>query len=252
MNKYLFLVRPRRKMEREEASRHMLGSVKSDLLALGPSGLIINVTDPESDIPSPAPGKDRSFEPVALVDIWLPGPDEAWRARRVFDDHDLKSDGYLVEESIYREYGDNEHHRRRDWQDGVRSPGITAVTILKKPKRLDREEWIRRWHGRMSPVSERIQPRARYVRNLVLDRLNGDAEEIDGIVSEVWPTPEHVTNPYLFYGAKNIFQLVKNVATILVTVLSILDLMKIRTYMMGEYFIKTDFSSSSKKGGETS
>ncbi len=251
MNKYLFLVRPRRKMERDEATRHILGEVQSDLLALEPSGLIINVTDPESDIPSPAPGKDRTFEPVALVDIWLSGPDEAGKARKVFEDHDLKIDSYLVEESIYREYGENEHHRKRDWQDGVRSPGIVAVTLLKKPKRLDREEWVRRWHGRMSPVSERIQPRARYVRNLVIEKLNGDAGEIDGIVSEVWPTTEHVTNPYLFYGAKNPFQLLKNMAVILMTVLSILDLMKIRTYMMGEYFVKTDFTSSSNTGGDT-
>jgi hypothetical protein len=137
------------------------------------------------------------------------------------------------------DYGGNCYSKLRDWPDGRRSPGVVAVTLMERPRRLDREEWIRRWHGIMSPVSEEIQPRARYVRNVVTRSLTEGAPPFEGIVEEAWPSKKHVSNLFLFYGADNIFQLMRNMIRILRTVKSFLDLRRIRTTVMSEYFIKT-------------
>ena len=101
------------------------------------------------------------------------------------------------------------------------------------------DEWIRRWHGTMSPVSEEIQPRARYVRNLVIRSLTQGAPPYEGIVEEAWPSKKHITSPWLFYGADSAARLAVNMARILRAVTSFLDLMQIHTAMMSEYFIKT-------------
>lgn len=238
MNKYVYIIRSNKPLPRQESSRAILEHITPQLVDDVPR-LIMNVADPQSDIPSPAPGGKHEPVPIAVASIWYDNDSIHEKITSLLDPVGFFADGYLVEESIYTEYGGNRHHAPRDWEDGTRSPGIVAITVLNRPKRLSHDEWIRRWHGSMSPVSERIQPRCRYVRNIVLKKMNGEAPDMDGIVMEVWPSPEHITNPYLFYGADNVFQLVKNMLTILKTVLSILNLMKIRTWMMGEYFIKT-------------
>src|SRR4029077_3168714 len=91
----------------------------------------------------------------------------------------------------------------REWPDGERSPGILALTLLKKPARLKYDDWMQRWHGRQSPLSEAMQPRTRYVRNIVLEALTDNAPVYEGFVEESWPSFEHVTNQYLFFGATN-------------------------------------------------
>jgi len=91
----------------------------------------------------------------------------------------------------------------------------------------------------MSPVSEEIQPRTRYVRNLVIESITPDALPFEGIVEEAWPSKKHISSKYLFYGATNMVQLVKNMCRILKAVKSFLDLRRIRTTVMSEYLIKT-------------
>jgi hypothetical protein len=89
-------------------------------------------------------------------------------------------------------------------------------------------------------MSEAMQPRARYVRNVVKNALTPGAPPFEGIVEEAWPSFEHVTNPFLFYGASNVFELVKNMAIMLRGVTSFLTLWRIRTVMTSEYFLASD------------
>jgi len=70
----------------------------------------------------------------------------------------------------------------------------------RSPRRIPEDEWLRRWHGRMSPVSESIQPRQRYTRRHVRAVLTEGAPPFAGIVEEVFASPRHVRNPLARVG----------------------------------------------------
>jgi hypothetical protein len=237
--KIAYLLWPPRDQEKGKTREILLRELATRLIGSGAERLTMDIADPESHMRSPAP-KLYSGPPIcALVSVWL----EDMNKRRNIEDMlryaGFRIAGYLVEESVYCDYGGNRHSRPRDWADGKRSPGVIAVTLMERPRRLPREEWIRRWHGTMSPVSEEIQPRTRYVRNLVVEAITPDAPPFEGIVEEAWPSKKHVSSPFLFYGASNILQLAKNMCRILRAVKSFLDLRRIRTTVMSEYLIKS-------------
>ncbi len=223
--------------DRDRASSVLLDACVPAILDTGPERLVVYAADRESAVRSPAPKLHAGPPICGAVHVWQ--PDASPEVAPILSSRGFTIAGYEVEESVYRDYGDNEHAGPRDWPDGTRSPGVVAVTLLMRPRRLSREEWIRRWHGRMSPVSEAIQPRTRYVRNLVVRSLSPDAPPFEGIVEEAWPSSRHVSNPFLFFGAGNPIQLAVNMGRILGAVTSFLDLHRIRTTMMGEYFMKT-------------
>ena len=85
-----------------------------------------------------------------------------------------------------------------------------------------------------------MQPRIRYVRNTVVRAVTPDAPPYRGIVEECWPTPEHITNPMLFYCAGDDAALMKaNLSEMLGSVMAFLDLDRIRSITMSEYLVKT-------------
>jgi hypothetical protein len=223
--------------DRDRTAPDLVETCAPAILEAGAQRLVVYAEDRESDVPSPAPKLYPGPPICGAVHAWM--DDASSAVEEVLASRGFTVAAYEVEESIYRDYGDNEHAGPRDWPDGQRSPGLVAVTLLERPRRLSREKWIRRWHGRMSPVSEEIQPRTRYARNLVLRSLTPDAPPFEGIVEEAWPSAEHVTSKRLFYGARNPVRLAVNMGRILSAVLSFLDLRRIRTTMMGEYFIRT-------------
>lgn len=237
--KIMYLLWPPRGQASAKTRDILLGDLSTRIIGSGAVRLTMDIADPESRMRSPAPKLYRGRPVSALVSVWV----EDMGARRNIEDmlrySGFQIFGYLVEESIYTEYGGNRHAGKRDWPDGRRSPGVTAVTLMMRPRRLSREEWIKRWHGTMSPVSEEIQPRTRYVRNLVIEALTPGAPPFEGIVEEAWPSKKHVSNPFLFYGATSLWQLARNMCRIMKAVTSFLDLSRIRTTMMSEYFIKT-------------
>jgi hypothetical protein len=87
-----------------------------------------------------------------------------------------------------------------------------------------------------------MQPRARYVRNVVVETLTPGAFPYEGIVEESWPSAKHISNPYLFYGAKNPIALVANIGTMLRSVTAFLPITRIPNVMTSEYFVRTPFS----------
>jgi 3beta-hydroxy-delta5-steroid dehydrogenase/steroid delta-isomerase len=204
MKKLVYILWAKRDVSPERVRTLLLDECAPALLARGARYLQCNIADERVGVKSPAPETPLSDEPfVAQVNLWL----DDGVAREPFEDvlrgagFDLA--GYRVRESLYTEYGDNPHGQPRSWPDGERSPYIVAVTLLERPAHLAKEEWQRRWFGRQSPMSEAMQPRARYVRNVVEEALTPGAFPYEGIVEESWPSAEHVQNPFLFYGAKN-------------------------------------------------
>jgi hypothetical protein len=216
------------------------------LLEAGAEKLVMLVADPAAECRSPAPKLYLGPPIDAVANLWVRTLDSRKSLEAILEREGFRPAGYLVDESVYRDYGDNRPAPPGSGPAGERPPGVVAVTLMERPQGLTREEWIRRWHGTMSPVSEEIQPRTRYVRNVVEMPLTPGAPPFEGIVEESWPSKRHVENTFLFYGAKNVWELGRNMVRILRAVSSFLDLWKIRTTMMSEYFIRTGF----KPGGD--
>ncbi|MGJ8670295.1 MAG: hypothetical protein ACSHXK_12455 [Oceanococcus sp.] len=244
MDKCIFLLWDQPGTSPAERRLSLLERCGPALLALDPAGLQINICDDLATTPSPAPKPLFSDPFVGQVNVWLNEANrDQWQAfEDVLRKAGFQLQAYLVEEWLYTDYG--EHHNvdaayPRSWPDGERCPGILAVTLLRKPRRLNREVWLRRWFGHQSQMSERMQPRARYVRHLIQESLSPGAEQIDGLVEEDWPSGEHVTNLKLFYGARNWWGVMRNMAIMLHSVVRILNLFNITTVMMSAYFIKT-------------
>jgi hypothetical protein len=239
LHKIVYILWPIKGQEKKKTREILLGDLSTRIIGCGAVRLTIDIDDPDSHMRSPAP-KLYAGEPIcALLNIWVEDMNKRKNIEDMLRYSGFRLAGYLVEESIFTEYGGNRHAGPRDWPDGRRSPGITLVTLMERPKRLSRDEWIKRWHGAMSPVSEEMQPRTRYVRNVVVEALTPGAPPFEGIVEESWPSKKHVSNLFLFYGADTIWQLAKNMCRILRTVKSFLNLRRIRTTVMSEYFIKT-------------
>jgi hypothetical protein len=225
-------------MQRRE---RLLGDVAPALLRSQSGYLQINIDDDLAQVRSPAPRPLFRQPFVAQVSLWLPDESQRAACEDVLRRSGFDLAGYRVDEQLYTEYGENAHAPARDWPDGRRSPGVLTVTWLERLPWLDKDEWTRRWLGRQSPLSEAMQPRARYVRNAVLAALTSGAPPCEGIVEEAWPSARHVTDPYLFYGARNPLQLTANMARMLYSVASFLPLWNITTVTMSEYFLRTPF-----------
>ncbi len=239
MDKLVYILWDSRGDNKAQRQQALLNDVAPGLLRSGALKLTMYIVDDEANVRPPTPfhAGERMCAEVAL---WLDDAGEHAWVDEILQDAGFRFAGYLVDESVYTEYGGNQYAAPRNWPDGQRSPGIVAVTLMERPKRLPREEWIRRWHGRQSPVSEAMQPRSRYIRNLVINAVTPDAPPYEGIVEEAWPSARHVTNYFLFYGAgKNPLKLVGNMIVMLRSVTSFLNLHRIRTTMTSEYILKS-------------
>jgi len=239
VEKLIYLLWPPQGQDKKKRQQLMVGEIGPRLLQAGAIKLTLYVDDPDSDVRSPSP-----FHPgeriCAEVALWTGDAEKRGPFEDILGSAGFRFAGYLVEESVYTEYGGNRHSGSRNWPDGQRSPGVMAITLMERPKRLSHDEWIKRWHGRQSPVSEAMQPRARYIRNVVVRSVTPDAPPYEGIVEEAWPSARHVTNPFLFYGAgRNPLKLMWNIMVMLRSVMGFLDLRRIRTTMASEYILKS-------------
>jgi len=239
MNKFIYLLWPRRPMTPAQRRIVLLEDCAPRMLALDVRGLQMNIADDRVTVRSPAPRMLGPKHFVAQVNLWLDNPSQRAGHEQLLRDAGFDFAGYRVDEWLYTDYGENTHAPPRNWPDGQRSPGFIAVTLLERPRRIPKDEWMRRWFGWQSPMSEWMQPRSRYVRNLVEEVITSGAPGYEGIVEEAWPSAEHIRNPYLFYGARNWLQLVLNMATMLRSVTRMLRISHITTVMTSEYFLKT-------------
>ena len=237
MQNVVFVLWPNSESTRNKVPRQsvLLGPVKERLLELEPVELRFGIDDQFVQVKSPAPKLYPGEAMVALIvfkAMQVPIND----IEKLLLNHGFTVGSYLTDASLYTDYGDNQHFRCRDWGNGERSPTVLMTTLLTRPKKLVHAEWLRRWHGDMSRVSDQIQPRARYMRHVVLEK-SSNSPAFDGIVEEVWPSNAHVKDPYKFYLANNPLQLVWHMLRMLHVVSRFHQMRKIRTVMLSEYFI---------------
>jgi hypothetical protein len=225
---------------REAVAEAVHGRLAPELLALGPHRLTVDVWDPESDIPAPVPTPEGETPLHALVSVWLDAVDHRQPYEDALRAQARRVVGYSVVESLYRDYGGNRWSGPRHWPDGTRSPGVLTVALIEQHPDLSFDEWISRWHERVSPVTESIQPRSRYVRNAVFRALDPGAPPYRAIVEEAWPSLEHVTDPMLFYCADgDPGRLQAHVSQMVEEINAFTDLSTLRSVTMSEWILKS-------------
>jgi hypothetical protein len=240
MEKLMYLLWLEPDATRSEAADRLLGSLAGELLALDPLRLSIDVRDPDSDIPAPVPTPEGETPLHGLVSLWLDAVDRRQPYEEAIRASAARVAGYSVVESLYRDYGGNAWSGPRDWPDGQRSPGVLTVALLQQPSDQTFEEWVTRWHTRISPITEAIQPRMRYVRNAVFRALTEGAPPVRGIVEEAWPSLEHVTDPMLFYCADGDPEKMNaHVTQMIEEITAFVDLSTLRSATMSEWILKS-------------
>lgn len=239
MIKLIYLLWPREPMAPRRRREVLLESCAPALLDSGARYLTMNIDDEFSTVPSPTPTTKLHDPFVAEVSMWVDDMDVRGALESILLDVGFDIAGYRAREHVYTDYGGNRHGAPRDWPDGQRSPAVVSVTPLERPRRVPKARWMAHWFNRQGPMSEKMQPRSRYVRNVVDEVLTPGAVPYAGIVEESWPSAEHIRNPYVFYGARNRFELFKNMAIMGQSVASFLPIWKITSVTMSEYFVRS-------------
>lgn len=239
MIKLIYLLWPQEPMPPADRRVRLLERSAPRLLEAGARGLLMSIDDELATTPSPTPTTKFTHPFAAEVSIWVDDLDVRSALEAIFADAGFEAAGYRVREHVYTDYGGNAHGAPRDWPDGERSPYVISVTPLERPKRIPKGRWMRHWFNRQGPMSEKMQPRARYVRNIVDEVLTPGAVPYEGIVEESWPSERHVTNPFVFYGARTRLEVLKNMGIMLQSVAAFLPIWKITSVTMSEYFVRT-------------
>jgi hypothetical protein len=239
MEKLVYLVWERPSIDPVALRMRFLDDLAPHLLALHPLALQVDLDDEHAQMPSMVPVPGDELPVRACVSIWLDAHDGRAPYEALLREAGVRCAGYLVTESLFREYGGNEHAPARDWPDGTRSPGIITLTIFDKPAGVDDETFYGHWYGHQSPMSENMQPRARYVRNAVARTLTPGAPRYRAIVEEAWPSIEHVTNLHTFFGASSNEELGENIRVMLDSTKLLYDPATMRNYPLSEYILKS-------------
>ncbi|MDQ1459598.1 MAG: hypothetical protein QOI08_1082 [Actinomycetota bacterium] len=239
MEKLVYLVYERPSVNPAELRKRFLDDVAPQLVALQPHALQMDLDDEHAQMQSMVPVPGDELPVRACVSIWIDAHDERAPYEAVLRAAGVRLAGYLVTESMFREYGDNEHSKPRDWPDGTRSPGIITLTVFDKPQGVDDETFYGHWYSHQSPMSEDMQPRARYVRNAVARAVTPGAPRLRAIVEEAWPSVEHVTNLHRFFGASSNEELGENIRVMLDSTKLLYDPATMRNYPLSEYILKS-------------
>lgn len=70
---------------------------------------------------------------------------------------------------------------------GGRCEGMANIAFLRRPARIDRDEWLRTWLEGHTQVAIDTQSTTGYTQHVVVRALTEDAPQIAGIVEEVFP-----------------------------------------------------------------
>ena len=187
MEKLVYLVWDRPSVAPEVLRTQWLDEVAPRLLALGPAALQIDLDDDDAQVASmvPIPGDELPGAGVRVDLARRPRPTRAVRRdarRRGHAAGRLPRDRVAVPRLRRQRARAAARLARRH-----RSPGIITLTVFDKPAGVDDETFYGHWYGHQSPMSEWMQPRARYVRNAVVRALTPGAPRYRAIVEEAWP-----------------------------------------------------------------
>ncbi|MBB83240.1 MAG: hypothetical protein CL931_05450 [Deltaproteobacteria bacterium] len=209
--------------QRRHDLREKIFDVVPALEAAGARDLTVTV----ADIEDPALDQIAQMNAHGLIDgqvsLWVDCLDDRREIEAVVSSLASRFAGYLVTESILREYPRQERAR------GEASPGVAIFTTFPKPDALDFETFYARWHGSHGPLTLLLHPLTRYVRNAVVRGITAGAPTLHAIVSESVASCAVVADPDQFYsGPENRKKIVKDL-------LSFADMTTMSSIPMREY-----------------
>ncbi len=175
----------------------LVGPVAKEMLAVGLHELEVYVNDLTGPL---AQHTEQRMDPDGLFDatvsLWLDSVDARAPLETALAGVSARLAGYVVSESVPREY------LNRDWPDGTTSPTVTMATGLRPKPGLSDEDFFARWHGSHTPLSLRIHPLTRYIRNTVTRPITKEAPPYRGIVFESVASLEILADRDAFYGGE--------------------------------------------------
>jgi len=239
VEKLVYLIWDRPSRDPEDLRTQFLADIGPRILANDARALELHLDDGDAQVPTMVKVPDDELPVRAAVSVWLDNHDTRGAIEAILGEVGIRRAGYLVTESLYRDYGDNEHADRRDWADGERSPGIVMLTIFDKPQGMDDDTFYAHWYGHQSPMSEWMQPRCRYVRNAVVRAITAGAPRYKALVAEAWPTAEHLTDLPTFFGAADGSEIGERIRIMLDSTKLLFDPATMRCYTLSEYILKS-------------
>lgn len=229
MEKLIYLVRERASRDGADLRGAVLDGLVSELTERGATDISVHLSDDRIGIAGPMPCPGGELPVRAAVALWLPAHDLRGDLDALVGDVGERSDGYLVTESVFSEFG---QHRGapRDWAPGERSPGLVTLALVHRNPLMDPRSFREFWYGHQSPMSERVQPRLRYVRNTVAHPVTPGAPPLDGIVVESWESEAVVDDIEAFHLGD-----LENLTVMLDSVATVFDMPRLRSIAMSEY-----------------
>jgi hypothetical protein len=176
--------------------QRFLAAAAPAIRGLGAERLQLNIAD-FTDLRGALPNfsiASTNPPPDGIVSFWLTS---AWRrdpVERLLRGTFSRVAGFVVAESTILR---NVEHPARA---GERTAGLSQVTFLQVPPRLDPAEWRRTWFEEHTPVAIETQANFRYVQNVVVMPLARDCPPVSGIVEECFPT-EALRDRAVFFDA---------------------------------------------------
>lgn len=229
MEKLVYLIRERASRDGAHLRGQVLGDVVHQLHDRGATGVSVHLADDLVGIPGPMPCPGGELPLRAGIALWLENHDDRAAVVELLSPIGERCDGYLVTESVYSEFGQR-RGEPRTWPDGERSPGLVTFALVHRNPALDPRTFREFWYGHQSPMSERLQPRLRYVRNSVVHPVTPGAPPVDGIVVESWESEELVSDIEAFHLGD-----LENLTVMLDSVGTVFDMSRLRSIAMSEY-----------------
>src|SRR6185437_13935252 len=120
MEKLVYLVWERPSIDPAALRARFVDDLAPQLLALQPHALQMDLDDEHAQMKSMVPVPGDELPVRACVSIWLDAHDDRAPYEALLRGAGVRLAGYLVTESMFREYGANAHSGPRDWPDGTR------------------------------------------------------------------------------------------------------------------------------------
>lgn len=117
---------------------------------------------------------------------------------------------------------------------GQRTPGFNFVTCIERKPGLSDAAFLAHWHVEHRRCAVETQSTFAYVRNEIVRAYSDTAPAWEAIVEEAFPI-EALTDPRVWYKAKDDEELAKNRGWMIESCLAFLALDKVEAHPMSEY-----------------